>query len=413
MDTFSIIAALVTISAIASFLNNRFIKLPGTIGVMVVSIILSIIILFTGKFFPRAFDFIKDLTSSIDFSKTLLDVMLAFLLFASALHFDYQQLKKQIRPVMLLSTVGVVGSTLVFGWLLHLATRWMGIDIPLTYCFLFGALISPTDPVAVLSILKKSKIPPSLETIIGGESLLNDGVGLLLFVILKEIADESVANPTLLQGFGIFAQEVFGGLVLGAVSAFTAYKTMKKVDDFQTIVLVSLSMVMTISVAGSLLHVSIPLAAVAAGLILGNTSLGVKSVEDLHIYLQRIWKLIDELLNTILFVLIGLQIVVMPFIRNYWLFGFIAIVAVLFARGISIAVPALILRRALTTDYRRIVILVWAGLRGGISVALALSLPHSPYRELIISGSYCIVLFSIIVQGLTLNKVVDAMMKEK
>ncbi|PUZ27800.1 sodium/proton antiporter, CPA1 family [Chitinophaga costaii] len=413
METFSILAALVTLSAIASFLNNRFIKLPGTIGVMVVSIVLSGIILFTGKIFPAAYLFIKALTGSIDFSHTLLDIMLAFLLFASALHFDYPALKKQVRPVMILSTVGVVGSTIVFGWLLHYATTLLHIDIPLIYCFLFGALISPTDPVAVLSILKKSKIPPALETIIGGESLLNDAVGLLLFVILKEIADESVANPTLLEGFRIFAQEVFGGLALGGISAFTAYKTMKKVDDFQTIVLVSLSMVMIISVAGGILHVSIPLAAVTAGLILGNTTLGDPRQQDLHEYLERIWKLIDELLNTILFVLIGLQIVVMPFIRNYWLLGCVAIVAVLIARAVSIALPAIFLRRALSATYKSVTILVWAGLRGGISVALALSLPPSPYRELIISGSYCILLFSVIVQGLTLNRVVSAMMKAK
>ncbi|HEY0272362.1 MAG TPA: sodium:proton antiporter [Chitinophaga sp.] len=411
MDTFSILTALVTLSAIASFLNNRFIKLPGTIGVMVVSILLSGVILFTGKIFPTAYLFIKELTGSIDFSRALLDIMLAFLLFASALHFDYPELKKHIRPVMILSTVGVLGSTIVFGWLLHYATILLQVEIPLIYCFLFGALISPTDPVAVLSILKKSKIPPALETIIGGESLLNDAAGLLLFVILKEVADESVANPTLLEGFRIFAQEVFGGLAVGGISAIMAYKTMKRVNDFQTIILVSLSMVMIISVAGGILHVSIPLAAVTAGLILGNTTLGDQRQQDLHAYLQRVWKLIDELLNTILFVLIGLQIVVMPFIRNYWLLGCVAILAVLIARAVSIAVPAALLRRPLGSNYRNVTILVWAGLRGGISVALALSLPPSPYRELIISGSYCILLFSVIIQGLTLNRVVSAMMK--
>lgn len=412
MDTFALLTALVTLSAIASFVNNRVLKLPGTIGVMVVAIVLSVVISLTGKMFPGVFAFIKSVTASIDFSHTLLDIMLAFLLFASALHFDYPALKKQIKPVLLLSTFGVVGSTLLFGWFLHFATIALNIELPLMYCFLFGALISPTDPVAVLSILKNSKVPPSLETIIGGESLLNDGVGLLLFVILKEIADESVANPTLVEGFTIFAQEVFGGIALGAFAAFVAYKTMKKVDDFQTVVLVTLSMVMIISVAGGLLHVSIPLAAVAAGLILGNTTLGDKREQELQGYLQRIWKLIDEMMNTILFVLLGLQIVVMPFIQNYWVLGLAAIVAILFARWLSILLPSIVFKKFVHTNPRNVTILAWAGLRGGISVALALSLPPSPYRELIISGSYCILLFSVIVQGLTLNKVVNALMKE-
>lgn len=412
MDTFALLTALVTLSAIASFVNNRVLKLPGTIGVMVVAIVLSVVISLTGKMFPGAFAFIKSLTASIDFSHTLLDIMLAFLLFASALHFDYPALKQQIKPVMLLSTFGVVGSTLLFGWFLHFATIALNIELPLMYCFLFGALISPTDPVAVLSILKKSKVPASLETIIGGESLLNDGAGLLLFVILKEIADESVANPTLLEGFTLFAQEVFGGVAMGAFSAFVAYKTMKKVDDFQTVVLVTLSMVMIISVAGGLLHVSIPLAAVAAGLILGNTTLGDKREQELQSYLQRIWKLIDEMLNTILFVLLGLQIVVMPFIQNYWVLGAAAIVAVLLARWLSILLPAVVFKKFVHTNVRSVTILAWAGLRGGISVALALSLPPSPYRELIISGSYCILLFSVIVQGLTLNRVANALMRE-
>lgn len=412
MDTFALLTTLVTLSAIASFVNNRVLKLPGTIGVMVVAIVLSVVISLTGKMFPGAFAFIKSLTASIDFSHTLLDIMLAFLLFASALHFDYPALKQQIKPVMLLSTFGVVGSTLLFGWFLHFATIALNIELPLMYCFLFGALISPTDPVAVLSILKKSKVPASLETIIGGESLLNDGAGLLLFVILKEIADESVANPTLLEGFTLFAQEVFGGVAMGAFFAFVAYKTMKKVDDFQTVVLVTLSMVMIISVAGGLLHVSIPLAAVAAGLILGNTTLGDKREQELQSYLQRIWKLIDEMLNTILFVLLGLQIVVMPFIQNYWVLGAAAIVAVLLARWLSILLPAVVFKKFVHTNVRSVTILAWAGLRGGISVALALSLPPSPYRELIISGSYCILLFSVIVQGLTLNRVANALMRE-
>ncbi|PSL46040.1 sodium/proton antiporter (CPA1 family) [Chitinophaga niastensis] len=411
MDTFTLITALVTISSLIAYINNRFIKLPGTIGVIVVSLLLSVLILLTGKIFPNAYTFIKDLTSGIDFTGTLLDVMLGFLLFASALHFDFNKLKEQRYPVLVLSTVGVIGSTFIFGFLLYWATELLHIDLPLIYCLLFGALISPTDPVAVLSILKKTKVPPALETIIGGESLLNDGTGILLFVIIKEVAGQTDTHVSLSYAAALFSQEVFGGIMLGVISAIVAYRTMKRVDDFQIIVMVSLSMVMVISVLGAILHVSIPLAAVSAGLILGNTSLGTKQSADMQHYFHNVWRLIDELLNTILFVMIGLQIVIMPFLKNYWLTGLLATVFVLIARALSITIPAVVLKRSLRTNYKSITILVWAGLRGGISVALALSLPESPYKETILSASYFVVLFSIIAQGLTLKKVVERLQR--
>ncbi|SFW64648.1 cation:proton antiporter [Chitinophaga sancti] len=410
MDTFTIIAALITISALISYLNLRFIKLPGAIGVMFVSILLSIFILVTGKAFPTAFNFIRELTRSIDFTKTLLDIMLAFLLFASAFHFEYKKLREQKRPVLVLSTIGVVGSTIIFGLLLDITTTLLGIDLPLVYCFLFGALISPTDPVAVMSVLKKSRIPSSLETIISGESLLNDGVGLILFVTIGEVAAQE-ATFSMSHALELFAKEVFGGLALGTATAVVTGFLTKKIQEFQTAVLVSISMVMMISIMGGLLHVSIPLAAVAAGLILGSSSIGAKSNKELQDYLHRFWELIDELLNIILFVMIGLQIVVLPFIGHYWFIGLVAVLFVLIARGVSIAVPSMIMRRSLKTNFNNTAILVWAGLRGGISVALALSLPESPYKKLILSASYIIVVFSVIVQGLTLNRVVNRFVK--
>lgn len=411
MDTFTIITALITLSALISYLNIRFVRLPGTIGIIVISVILALFILIAGKAFPQFSGFIKDLTGNIDFTKTLLDVMLAFLLFASALDFDYQELKQHRLPVIILSTAGVIGSTAVFGLLLYGMVLLLHIDLPLSYCFLFGALISPTDPVAVLSILNKSRIPPSLKTIIGGESLFNDGVGIILFITISEIVHEPDASFSLSGTLKLFAHEVFGGVLLGMLSAFIAYRAMRKVADFHTIILVSLAMISVISVLGNILHISIPLAAVTAGLILGNTSLGPKSSGELQTYFHSFWKLIDELLNTILFVMIGLQVVIMPFIGNYWLIGLIAILFVLLSRGISIAVTAMLLRRSLSVNYGSIAILIWAGLRGGISVALALSLPESRYKELILSACFGIVIFSIIAQGLTLNRVVNAFTK--
>lgn len=408
MDTFTTITILVTISAIISYINQRFVKLPGTIGIMVIAISLSILILITGKTFPVAHDFIAALTANIDFTKTLLDIMLAFLLFASALHFDFEKLKAQKLPVLILSTVGVIGCTTIFGLLFYWAAMFLGIEIPLLYCFLFGALISPTDPVAVLSVLKKSKIPKSLETIIGGESLFNDGVGIILFVTLREITEDNGIEFSWSQSGILFVQEVFGGILLGVAAGFICTKLVKKLDELQTIVMLTLAMVMGISVLGAMLHVSIPLTAVTAGLMLSNMKLGEQTNSvQLKEILDKIWGLIDDLLNTILFVMIGLQIVVIPFFSNYWLISTMSIVFVLIARGLSIAIPTVLMRRSLKIDFKKLGILIWAGLRGGISVALALSLPESPYKALLVSASYLIVVFSIVVQGLTLNKVVE------
>ena len=276
------------------------------------------------------------------------------------------------------------------------------------YCFLFGALISPTDPVAVLSILKKSKIPNSLETIIGGESLFNDGVGILLFVTIRELTEDSEMAFSWSHSAILFVQEVFGGIGLGVLSGLLCIRMVKKVDELQTIVILTIAMVMGISVLGGLLHVSIPLAAVSAGLMLSDMKIGDHSTsEHLKELLDKIWGLIDDLLNTILFVMIGLQIVIIPFFDSYWIISILCIVFVLVARAVSITVPSILLGRTINLPYNRLGIVIWAGLRGGISVALALSLGDSEYKPLIVSASYLIVVFSIIVQGLTLNKVVN------
>lgn len=412
MDNFTLLTILVTLCAGISYLNLRFLKLPGSIGIMVAAIIVSVIILITGKSSTLVSRIVIQVTRQVDFTSALLDIMLGFLLFASALHFDYGKLKANKGPVIVLSTVGVAVSTVVFGGLLYLTGQLLKTELPLIWCLLFGALISPTDPVAVMSVLNKSKVPSSLKTIIGGESLLNDGVGIILFIILGEMAMQAGQAVSTLHVLQLFAQEVFGGVLLGCGLAMIAYLTMKRIQEFETILFVSLSMVMCISMLGRMLHVSIPLAAVSAGLLLGNTSLGPRGSESLQDYFHQFWKLIDDLLNTILFVMMGLQIVAMPFIGDYWLTGLACVVFVLVARAVSIILPSILLRRTLYIDYHSKAILVWAGLRGGISVALALSLPESPYKELILSASYIVVVFSVIVQGLTLSKVVRIFSRE-
>jgi monovalent cation:H+ antiporter, CPA1 family len=403
MDVLTVITILVIISAGFSYVNERFIKLPGTIGVISISVVVSILILIAGKTNNAIAKIMITVAGSINFSKVLLDVMLGLLLFASALHFDYKKLKEQRLPVLLLSTLGVLVSAGAFGALLYAVTLLIKLDLPLIYCFIFGALISPTDPIAVSAILKNSKIPPTLNTIISGESMFNDAIGLVLFVTLLSVANEPAARMSAGRVFQLFAQEVLGGIGIGLLAGFLGYKMIRSITAFQTILLISIALVLGISVVAHMLQASIPLAAVTAGLIIGNESLDKKHIADQ--FLSRIWQLIDEMLNTILFVMIGLQLVIMPFLNHYWLIGCLSIIVILVARLISVSLPAIFLLRKVS--FSNFFILTWAGLRGGISVAMALSLPDSPYREVIVSSCYFIVIFSIIAQGLTLNKVVD------
>ncbi|KAA6437038.1 sodium:proton antiporter [Dyadobacter flavalbus] len=403
MDILTIVTALIITSAAFSYLNQRFLRLPGTIGVMTITKVVSLFIILIGKTGSENSGLIQTLTYNIDFSKVLLDVMLGFLLFAMAMHFDYEDLKKLRAPVILLSTMGVIVSAGVFGGLFHLATVLLNVEVPLVYSFVFGALISPTDPIAVASILKQSRIPARLETIISGESMFNDAVGLILFVTLLSIADQSQESLSLMQSLVLFSQEVIGGIVIGLMAGYTGYRLMKSISDFQTIFLISVALVLGLSVVAGRFHASVPLSAVTAGLIIGNNRFGKSHPAEQS--LSKVWQLLDEVLNTILFVMIGLQLILLPFFSNYLLIGCVSVLIVLFARMISISIPAIFILRRLNPD--NLAILTWAGLRGGISVAMALLLPASPYREAILSCCYFIVIFSVIVQGLTLNSVVN------
>ncbi|MEO9146215.1 MAG: sodium:proton antiporter [Ginsengibacter sp.] len=408
MDLLTIITILIIISAVFSYLNERIIKLPSAIGLVTISIVVSILILVIGKTSNGLTNTIRTLAQSINFSKVLLNIMLGFLLFAGAFHLDYQKLKEQRLPVFLLSTLGVIISTGVFGGLLYLVTLVLHIHLPLIYCFLFGAIISPTDPIAVAAILKNSKIPPRLNTIISGESLFNDGVGLILFVIILGITNKP-ESTSFVEILHLFAQEVLGGIIIGLIMGFLGYRLIKSIKDFQTIFLISIALVLGISVIAGKFHASIPLSAVTAGLIIGNKSMDKKNIADQ--FLGKIWQLVNDLLNTILFVMIGLQLVTMPFLREHWVTGLISIVILLIARFVSITLPAVALLRRLNIS--NLSILTWAGLRGGISVAMALMLPESPYREIILSSCYFVVIFSIIFQGLTLKKVVKIAVRYK
>ncbi len=408
MDLFAIISLLIILSAIYSYINARFIKMPGTIGVISVAILGSLGILFANNVYPGAARHLTVLAKNIDFSRTVLDILLGFLLFATAFNIDTRNLKREMRPVLLLSTLGVLLSTLVFGTLFYAVTLILKIEIPAIYCYLFGAIVSPTDAVSVSAIIKNSKLPVNLETIITGESLFNDGVGLVLFVTILEFAQAGINDVDFERAILLFVKEVFGGVALGAVTGYLAFRLMRSVNDFQTIVLVSFALVMANSLLASFWHISIPISVVTAGLFAGSRSINMDNRERSHQALQKFWELVDEMLNTILFVMIGLQMINYPFIDNFWLAGSVAIIIILIARWVSIMLPLIFLKRSLNVNYGSINILTWAGVRGGISIALALSIPGSAYKGLILSACYFIVIFSIIVQGLTLNKVINA-----
>lgn len=403
MDILTVITVLIIISALFSYINERFFRMPAMIGVMTISVMVSLAVLIIGKIGDERFNVITRLAYNIDFSKVLLDVMLAFLLFAGALHLDNHRLNVLKRPVFALSTLGVIISAASFGGMFYGITQLFHMHIPLIYCFIFGAIISPTDPIAVGAILKKSNVPSRLHTIISGESLFNDGLGLILFVTLSGIARQDGGGLSVMEMTKIFAQEVLGGIGLGLVFGYSGYWLIKSIRDYQTIFLISIAIVLGISLIAGRLDASIPLAAVVAGLVVGNSKFS-KEHEGSEFF-NHIWHLIDEVLNTILFVMIGLQLLTLPFLANYWMIGICSIVIILVARLMSVTVNAFFELHRLTIG--SLSILTWAGLRGGISIAMALSLPHSTYREVILSGCYCIVIFSVVVQGLTLNKVVD------
>lgn len=317
-----------------------------------------------------------------------------------------------MRPVFVLSTLSVILSTIIFGSLFYGAVLLFHIHIPFVYCLLFGALISPTDPIAVRAIIKNSKLPQNLATIISGESLFNDGIGLVLFITLLEIIGSGIDHISITKIALLFVREIFGGIAMGIILGYVVFRLMRSIKDFQTIVLMSLSLVMSISILAYYLQLSIPLTVVSAGLFAGNHTINTDNTEHFHEALQKFWQLIDEMLNTILFVMIGLQMINLPYLKYNWLIGGIAIMLIFVSRWLSVLLPLTFMRRILDVNYSSINILTWAGLRGGISIALALSLPLSPYRHIILTGSYFIVIFSVVIQGLTLNKVIDKSLKK-
>ncbi|WP_428329943.1 cation:proton antiporter [Mucilaginibacter sp.] len=404
MVTYHIISVLVFLTAVFAYVNDRWIKWPPTIGIMVIALLSSIVLAVLGNLIPGISSKALLLVSNINFEQVLMKIMLSFLLFAGSLHIDAHKLKKEIWPVMLLATIGTFLSTFIVSVLAYFLFQVFGINIPYIYCLLFGALISPTDPIAVMGILKQAGIPKSLELKIAGESLFNDGVGVVVFLTIYEIAVNgmdkfSVGNTALL-----FLKEAGGGILFGALLGYVAHLFIKSIDNYRVEVLITLTVVMCGYSLADYFHLSGPLAIIIAGIIMGTKGKGDDLSPESRDYLSKFWDLTDEIFNAVLFLLIGLEMLVIKINPTIMLIGGIMILLVLLARYFSVSFPIMFLKLWIKFEKNAILILTWGGLRGGISVALALSLPESMHRDEFVLITYMIVVFSIIVQGLTVGK---------
>jgi len=407
MRLFDILSILVTVSAIFSYVNYRFLRLPTTIGLMFIALVLSMGLIaldYLGMSFKQS---AADLLSHIDFNETLLHGMLSFLLFAGAIHVDLEDLKSRKYIISILATFGVIVSTLMIGGISWWVMGLLGLNLPFIHCLLFGALISPTDPIAVLSILKHANVPKSLETVITGESLFNDGVAVVVFLVLMGIAGGGHGHDVSVSGtVMLFAKEILGGILFGLAIGTAANWMMKTIDNYQVELFITLAVVTGGFSLANALHLSGPIAVVVAGLQVGNhgRTLAMSAITQKHI--DDFWEFVDDILNAVLFVLIGMEVLVLTFSGPFLIAGIIMIPVVLGVRFLSVGFPVILLRRFRDFSPNIIKILTWGGLRGGISVAMALSLPEGPSRDVLIAVTYSVVIFSILVQGMTVEKLV-------
>jgi CPA1 family monovalent cation:H+ antiporter len=407
MTFFQIATLLIVLSALFSYVNFRYIRMPAKIGVMAIALALSIVLLvgsiFVGGAAARQ---AARILSGVDFNQALLHGMLAFLLFTGAQSLNLNDLRNETVPVILLSTVSVVLSTLIVGAAAWLILTAVGVWIPLAQALLFGALVSPTDPIAVLGIMKTARAPKSLEVQIAGESLFNDGIGVVVFLVILEVA-VSESRVSALHISVLFLEEAAGGLLFGLVTGYVVYQMLKRIDNYEVEILLTLALAMGCYAMAETLPVpvSAPIAVVAAGLLIGNQGHALAMSEETRQHLDDFWELLDEIFNAVLFVLIGLEVLVIPLHWSYAVAALLAIPITLLARWLSVAGIVALLRLARPVVPGTVAILTWGGLRGGISVALALSLPPSAAaRSIIVAMTYAVVIFSILVQGLTVGR---------
>ncbi|MDD3003490.1 sodium:proton antiporter [Flavobacterium sp.] len=420
MELYYTFSILIVLASLFSYLNLRFLKLPGTIGIMIIAILVSIGVRILGdSYFPDTTKEFFTLIKSFDFTEILMGAMLNFLLFAGALHVNISDLREHKVPIIIYSTISVVLSAFIISGLLYYIAPLVGINIPYVFCLLFGTLISPTDPIVVLGILKQAKVPKRVETKIVGESLFNDGVAVVMFAVVMKMATDTSFEATFTSVSWLFLKEGVGGIILGALLGYTASNVMRKTNDYKLSVLITLSIVMGGFLVAKELHVSSPLAMVIAGLIIGNYGKKTAMNEETKDYLGKFWELIDEILNAVLFLFIGFELLLLPDLEEQLLIGFIAIFMVLLARILSIILPWKFfevfkffgVRPAYTKG--SLTVMVWGGIRGGVSIALVLSLPEGLYKDLLLEITYIVVLFSILVQGLSVGKLANKVLKDE
>lgn len=414
MELYYSFSVLIVLASFFSYLNLRYLKLPSTIGIMIIAMISSIVLVITGRIFPDTFTHFSKLLLDVDFTEVLMGAMLNFLLFAGAIHINMVDLKEQRAPVIIFSTVSVIISTFAVGGLLFYIAPLLGIAIPFIFCLLFGALISPTDPIAVLGVLKEAKVKKSLETKVAGESLFNDGVAVVVFAVILQLTQGTDMEISFGHISWLLIKEAIGGFILGALLGLGASNAMRKIDDYKVSVLITLSVVMGGYLIAHAMHISGPLTMVAAGIVIGNYGKRTAMSETTKDYLNKFWELIDEILNAVLFLFIGFELLIIKDITAYWLIGAICILIVLFSRFLSIYIPVKTIPFRNKFSKGTIKVLVWGGLRGGVSIALVLSMDEGPYKPVLLAVTYFVVVFSIIVQGLTVGKVAaKALSKEE
>lgn len=408
MDLFHLFSILMVISAAFAYINFKYLKLPNAIGLMLVSLLFSFIVLTAGYFFPSIKSIATEQLGRINFSELLLQGMLSFMLFAGAIHIKYADLKTEKLSILLFSTMSVILSTFAVGFAAFYLLNFLGLEVSLINSLLFGALISPTDPIAVLSILKNAKVSKSLEIKIAGESLFNDGVAVVIFMTIFQLT-----KPGVEISFGsialLFGQEAIGGILLGGIIGWIGYKLIASIDNYQIEVLITLAIVMGGYTFAYFTHVSGPLAMVVAGLITGNHGKDYGMSDTSSEYIAKFWELIDVVLNALLFVIIGLELLIIETNRKVLFAAFILVGVVLLARYISVLIPSIFIRINEKLTNKALLLLTWGGLRGGISIALALSVPNHLTKDVWVTITYIIVCFSILVQGMTMGNLAKRM----
>ena len=412
LSLFSMVSILIALAAVSSYVNYRYIKLPTTVGVMLVALVASLVLVLLGPYAAGFREQAAAMVSRIDFNQVVLHGMLAFLLFAGAINVNLDDLGREWLTISSLAIFGTLASTFIVGAATWLVLGWLGLGIPLLHALLFGALISPTDPIAVLGIMKSVGAPRQLEVQVAGESLFNDGLGVVVFLLLLQLSglDGATGGGAASLEVGVagmlLLKEVCGAVLLALAAGFVTYHMLKRVDNYQVEVLLTLALAMGLYALADALHLSAPIAVVVAGLFVGNQGRAFAMTEKTREHVDTFWELVDEILNVVLFLLIGLELLVLPIERGWLVAGVLAIPIVLSARWLSVAGIIGLLSCVKAQSKGAIAVLTWGGLRGGISVAMALSLPANDSRSLVLTLTYFVVVFSILVQGLTVGRVI-------